>query len=65
MKSFIAFGVGIIIGISIYHYILINAVIDRRAQDLGMMHYSIKDGGMVANPDNEWTLQYLKHGHMK
>lgn len=65
MKLNIAvFSVGILIGIVLYHYILIHKVIDNRANDLGIMSYSSTENKMIPNQELKWTLHYLKNGTM-
>lgn len=62
--QFFLFLSGVIVGMSLYHFVMLGPVIDCRADRLGLMHYSYLDGGMVANDDFKWLLYYLKNGTM-
>lgn len=57
--------VGMLLGIVFYHYLILGPLIDSRANDLGMMHYSAQVDGMIAKPEYQWTLRYLKTGEME
>lgn len=57
--------IGLMIGFEAYHCAVLPRTIDHRAQDLGLMQYSYRAGGMVTkDEDMKWTLYYLKHGTM-
>lgn len=56
---------GISIGLLIYHHWVIDIVIDKRAEGLGMMQYSGKQNKMIAKEEHKWILKYLKDGTME
>jgi len=64
-KRFLFILIGFVIGLVIYHFFLLGVVIDRRADDLGMMQYNAHTDRMEVNEQYKWTLFYLKHGRMK
>lgn len=57
--------VGCCAGILAYHYVILPRIIDRRANDLGLMQFSSRAGKMIARDDVKYTLYYLKYGSMK
>jgi hypothetical protein len=57
--------VGAVAGLVLYHYAILDLVIDRRAKNLGMMQYSGVGDKYEAKAEHKWMLQYLKHGYME
>jgi len=64
MKTFILFFVGVVVGISLYQYLIFPHMIDKRANALGLTQYSYVDGRMVGKGETKWILHYLKTGTM-
>lgn len=56
---------GILVGIALYHHCIIGIVIDKRANELGMMHYCGEQNKMIAKDEYRWNLKYLKEGTME
>lgn len=55
---------GLVMGLLIYHYFIMDFLIDKRAGDLAMMQFSAQQDKMVAKDEHKWTLKYLKDGRM-
>jgi len=56
--------IGFIGGLLVYHFWVIDVVINHRAKNLNMMEFSAEENKMVPKEEYKWNLKYLKDGTM-